>query len=260
MTDIKTTINQQIGTITLNRNGKHNSFNDSMLEQGIAAFNLMQNADIRAVILRAEKGVKVWSAGRDVQSLPKSQEDVSGWSDLLTAFGKAIRECSVPVIAYVEGGVWGYACEAVFSCDLIVATPESKFAITPGKLGVAYDINGINTLLQRLGPSISKEMLFTAETINASRLYDLGIINQLVPSDQIEDYVTTMASTISQLAPLSIKGLKQQINDLSQNSHLTTQQIISSNQQRDELLFGSEDFQEGLAAMKAKRKPVFKGQ
>jgi methylmalonyl-CoA decarboxylase len=259
MSQLHTQLDQHIATITLCRRSKKNAFDDQLLEDAIAAFNNISRDKVRVVVLRAEPGVKVWSAGRDVDCLPRSGDPIAGWNRLLTALGEAIRHCPVPVIAMVEGSVWGYGCEVVFSCDLIVAERNASFAITPTKLGVAYDLHGMNTFMQRLGSSLARQLLFTAESIPAQRLYDLGIINYLVAADQLEQHLASMSAHISQLAPLTLAAIKQQIRDLSDNPAVT-QQAIAANSLRDEQLFSSADYLEGIAAMTEKRKPVFKGE
>jgi methylmalonyl-CoA decarboxylase len=259
MSQLHTHIDQHITILTLCRSSKKNAFDDQLLKDSIAAFESIDKEKVRVVVLRAETGVKVWSAGRDVDCLPKSGEPIAGWNTLLTGLGKAIRHCPVPVIAMVEGSVWGYGCEVVFSCDLIVAERNTSFAITPAKLGVAYDLHGMNTFLQRLGSSLARQLLLTAESIPAQRLYDLGIINYLVSADQLEQQLTSMTAHISQLAPLTLAAIKQQIRDLSENPAVT-EQAIAANNLRDKQLFSSADFHEGIAAMAERRKPMFKGE
>ena len=259
MSQLRITNDQHIATFTLCRHNKKNAFDDQLLNDCIAAFKNIDQKIIRVVVLRAEPGVTVWSAGRDVDCLPANGEPVAGWNTLLTALGEAIRHCPVPVIAMLEGSVWGFACEVVFSCDLVIAEHNTSFAITPAKLGVAYDLHGMNTFLQRLGGSLTRQLLFTANSIPAQRLYELGIINYLVPADQLEQQLASIATRITHLAPLTLAAIKQQIRDLSENPAINAQ-IIAANKLQDERLFNSADFHEGLAAMNEKRKPVFKGE
>ena len=84
----------------------------------------------------AQSGVKVWSSGHDVYELPAGGRDPLGWDDPLRELVRAIEECPAPVIAVIEGGVWGGACEVAFACDLIIAAPSATFAVTPARLGV----------------------------------------------------------------------------------------------------------------------------
>ncbi|VAW03350.1 Enoyl-CoA hydratase [hydrothermal vent metagenome] len=256
MHHVRTEIHNDIGTITMCRSDKLNAFNSQLVAQIIAAFDTMQNNAVRVVILRAEKGAKVWSAGHDIESLDAN--DTEGWQTGLVALGDAIRNVPVPVIALVEGSVWGFGCEAAFSCDLIVAVPETSFAITPAKLGAPYPVSGLRTIIPRLGPNLAKEMLFCAAPLEASRLYAQGVINHVICSEEIEGFVQEMADRISHLAPLSIAALKQQITGITRTDPLPAKIVLESKERAAKLL-GSEDFREGISALKAKRRPKFQG-
>jgi len=252
-------VTDNVGTITMCRDHKMNAFNDTFIDEMIAAFGALQTDGVRAIILRALKGAKVWSAGRDIESLPTVPHDIEGWDTQLTALGSAVLNCSVPVIALIEGNVWGLACEIAFSCDLIVAIPEARFAITPAKLGVPYPLSGLRTVIERLGPNLTKEMLFCATDFDAQRLHGYGIVNHVVSSDEIEMFVQDMASNISTLAPLSIAALKQQISNITRACPSSPETIVQSDNRAFHLL-SSSDFKEGISALKGRRRPKFLGE
>ena len=85
---------------------------------------------------------RVWSAGHDIEELPTDGRDPLGWDDPLPQLIREIEEYNAPVIAMIEGTVWGGACEVAFACDLVIATPATTFAVTPAKLGVPYNVVG----------------------------------------------------------------------------------------------------------------------
>ena len=119
-------------------------------------------AGVRSVILRAKPGATVWSAGHDVSELPAHGRDPLAYDDPLRRVVRAIELIPLPVIALVEGSVWGGACELVITCDLVIAAPTSTFAFTPAKLGVPYNTAGILNMMKSVGVPLLKEMLFTA--------------------------------------------------------------------------------------------------
>jgi len=258
MSNIRTKIQDDVGVIILGRSEKMNAFSDAFIAEMVTAFDSMRAKDIRVVILRAEKGAKVWSAGRDIESLPTGAHNSDGWQTGLIALGNAIRQFPVPVIAMIEGSVWGFGCEVAFSCDLIVATPEATFAITPAKLGAPYPINGVRTFLDRVGANLTKEMLFCAITLDAQRLYAQGVINHVICAEEIEDYVCDMVHEISLMAPLSITALKQQIWDITNTAPFPPEMVAESDR-RAARIFSSNDFREGMSALKSKRRPKFQG-
>ncbi len=259
MDHVRTAVLNRIGTITMCRAAKMNAFNDAFIAQMIAAFEAMQGRDVRVVILRAEAGAKSWSAGRDIASMPNGADDSEGWETQMQALGGAVLHCPVPVIAMVEGSVWGFGCEIAFSCDLIIAVPEASFAITPARLGVPYTLSGLQTLVGRLGPNLAREMLFCAAPFDAASLQAHGVINHVVCPEEIEEYVHTMAGEIARLAPLTIAALKQQIAEISGPFSLPVQTVNASARRATQLL-ASDDFQEGMSALKARRRPEFQGQ
>src|SRR3954449_2994598 len=107
------------------------------------------------------------SAGHDVDELPESRRDPLGWDDPLRQLVREIENYPGPVIAMVEGSVWGGATETVFACDLIVAAETTTFAVTPAKLGLPYNVGGMLTFLNATTLRMAKEMTFTAQPIDA---------------------------------------------------------------------------------------------
>ena len=182
---IETEAREHIGVITLNHPAKRNALSKALVDEVMAALADFKARRLRVAILRAPAGAKVWSAGHDVDELPTSRRDPLGWDDPLRYLIREIENFPAPVIAMIEGTVWGGACETVFACDLIVATPETTFAVTPARLGVPYNIAGVLTFLNASSMRIGKEMAFTAKPISAERAERFGMINYMVPSEEL---------------------------------------------------------------------------
>ena len=127
-----------IGVITLNNPLKRNALSTELINDLCAALEEMRQQEVRVVILRAPAGSKVFSSGHDVRELPTNGRDPMTYNDPLRRVIRNIELFPVPVIAMIEGSVWGGACELVMSCDLIVSADDSTFAITPAKLGMPY--------------------------------------------------------------------------------------------------------------------------
>jgi methylmalonyl-CoA decarboxylase len=255
---ISTQIDGQIGTIVLDNPEKRNALSHDLIEAVIEAFEAFAAADVRVVILRAQSGVKVWSSGHDVYELPAGGRDPLGWDDPLRELVRAIEECPAPVIAVIEGGVWGGACEVVLACDLIIAAPCATFAVTPAKLGVPYNVSGMLTFMNACPMRIVKEMVFTAKPISAQRAESLGIINHMVPSEDLELFARSIAESIAQNAPLSISVMKEQLRMLA-GAHPMSPRRFERVQGLRRIVWESEDYEEGLRAFKQKRKPRFSG-
>ena len=120
-----------------------------------------------------------------------------------------------PVIAMIEGGVWGGACEVVLACDIIIAAPNATFAVTPARLGVPYNISGLLTFRNAANLRLVKERLFTAKPFGVERAERLGLINHVVPGERLEAFTYELAHEITANAPLSIAVMKEQLRILA---------------------------------------------
>ncbi len=255
---ILTDVRGDIGYITLNCPEKRNALSELLVGEIIAALASFQAQRVRAVILCAQPGSTVWSAGHDVAELPTGGRDPLGWDDPLRHLIREIENFSAPVIAMIEGTVWGGACEVAFACDLVVASPAATFAITPAKLGVPYNVSGMVTFVNTANLRIVKEMAFTAAPIKAARAEQLGIINHVVPVAELEAFTLGIAQQIVANAPLSIAVMKEQLRILA-GARPMSPQGFERVQGLRRVVYDSEDYQEGIRAFKEKRKPAFKG-
>jgi methylmalonyl-CoA decarboxylase len=255
---IATEFGEFIGTITLTHPRKRNALSQALVQAVVAALAGFRQQQARVAILRAPPGATVWSAGHDVSELPRGGRDPLGWDDPLRHLIREIEQFPAPVIAMIEGGVWGGACETVLACDLVVAAPGATFAVTPAKLGVPYNVSGMLTFLNAADLRIVKEMVFTGKPIAAERAERLGIINHLVPAEEIESFTLELARTIAGNAPLSIAVMKEQLRILA-GAHPMSPQGFERVQGLRRLVYDSEDYLEGLSAFMEKRRPVFHG-
>ena len=255
---ISIAFDEYIGTITLAHPQKRNALSEALVGEIVDALHRLKQEQARVVILRASAGAKVWSAGHDVTELPAGGRDPLGWDDPLRHLIREIEQFPAPVIAMIEGSVWGGACETVLACDLIVVAPGASFAVTPAKLGVPYNVSGMLTFMNAADSRIIKEMIYTAKPISAERAERLGMINYLVPAAELEAFTLDLARTIAGNAPLSIAVMKEQLRILA-GAHPMTPQGFERVQGLRRLVYDSDDYLEGVRAFLAKRPPVFRG-
>jgi methylmalonyl-CoA decarboxylase len=259
MSLIITTHSDHVGTITFNHAETRNSLSNQLLSELIEALEFFEKRKARAVVIRAAAGVKVWSSGFDIKELPVPGRDPLSYNDPLEQALRAIQLFPAPVIAMIEGSVWGGACDLSFICDIAIGCPTAAFAITPAKIGVPYNSTGILHFINVVGPRMTREMFFTARPIDAERALHVGILNHLVPTDELEAFCYAMAAQIAENSPLAIAVIKEQLRLLG-NSHPLSPETFERIQGLRRRAYDSADYLEGKNAFYEKRKPVFKGE
>ena len=254
---LQSCIEGQIGVMTMNNDVRRNVISQPFIEEVAGVLSNFRSHHVRCVIFRANKGVGVWSAGHDVDELPPPGHDPLHWSDTLPHLVRLIQKFPAPVIAMIEGSVWGGAVEMAMACDMVIASRHSTFAITPAKLGLPYNINGLSTLSRLVVPHILKEMMFTAQPLNAERLASTGAINYAKDPEELESFCFEMAGRICSNSPLAISVTKDALRAV-----IGRDLPVSEFERIEELregVYSSADYAEGLDAFRNKRKPKFTG-
>lgn len=203
-----------------------NALTSSLIGKLAAALEAQQPPSVRAVVVRSAPGERVFSAGHDVRELPRNGRDPLTYNDPLRRIVRQIETHPTPVIAMVEGSVWGGACELVLSCDLIVAASEATFAITPARLGVPDNLS--------------------------------GVLNRGVPVEELEGTTADLAADIASGSPMVHQTMKEELRVLA-NAHPMTPEAHERIQALRREVYDSEDYREGLRAFTEKRRPVFGG-
>jgi methylmalonyl-CoA decarboxylase len=252
-------LKDSIGTLTLNDPSTRNALSSQLIDELVAGFAALKAGGARVVILRAAPATRTWSAGHDVKELPTNGRDPLTYNDPLRHAIRVIQHHPTPVLALIEGGVWGGACEMAMACDIIIAADTATFAITPAKLGVPYNIAGTLNLMQSVSLPVIKEMLFRARPISAARAHEIGMINYVVPASELDAKAQSIAAEILTNSPLVIALLKEQLQVLGEAYPLNPATFERLQGMRREI-YDSEDYREGIRAFFEKRLPQFTGQ
>jgi methylmalonyl-CoA decarboxylase len=250
-------ITDSIGTVTLNQPAKRNALSHALVEQLITVLADFQKAATRAVVIRAAPDAKIWSAGHDIDELPRGADPLQ-YSDPLERLLRAVASFPAPILAMVHGSVWGGATDLVLSCDLILGDETCSFAITPANLGLAYNTVGLLHFMRRLPLNVVKEMFFAAASVKAEDAARWGILNHLVPASDLERFTYDLARLMTTKAPLVLSAVKEQLRLLAQAAPLTPE-TFERVQELRQRVYQSEDYAEGIRAFHEKRKPVFQG-
>jgi enoyl-CoA hydratase/carnithine racemase len=256
MTELLTDIHPPVARITLNRPDRRNAVSSQMwfglLE--IAA-RLASEPSIKVALITGA-GDAAFSAGADIAEMRDGLADPPTLKRMQQAVldaQAAWERLPIPTIAVIRGACTGGGCGLALACDLRLATRDAFFAIPPAKLGLAYSLADTKRLYDLVGPSRAKEILFTGRRVNAEEALALGMINEIVPSDALEDRALSLAREIAGNAGNSVRAAKAVVNMISDGVHAETPE---SKRYYDES-FSSPEFLEGAQAFLEKRTPRF---
>ncbi len=255
---IISSIDGKVGTLTFNHEDKLNCLSHLLMDQLMAGLAKMESDGVNVIVLRARRGVKVWSAGHDINELPEPRRDPLSYGDPLETLLRHIQDCPVPVIAMVEGTVWGGACDLCCSCDMVIATDGSTFAMTPAKIGIPYNASGLIHFINHIGVNKAKEMFFTARPTPVTEAWNNGFVNHHVPAPDLEKFTYDLAGRIAKNAPLAVRAIKAQFRLLTRGALLDAETAEKIQAIRRKV-YDSADYAEGIKSFKEKRPPVFRG-
>jgi enoyl-CoA hydratase/carnithine racemase len=256
---IQTKLLDNICIISLNNPEKRNVLTVGMLNEITSLLKHLTEEDITRCIIIKGEGDKAFSSGYDISAIKND--------DMMREFGtghpledcfNAIESFPYPVIAMINGHVFGAGLELAVTCDIRICADHVKIGMPPAKLGVVYSYSGTKKFLNLIGTANSRELFLTGNYINADRAKKMGLVNHTVDSLKLYQFTMEMAEDISENAPLSLKTMKQMFNIWQRN-----QTICQEDEELIKSYFKdvqeSDDYKEGQKAFKEKRKPLFKG-
>lgn len=262
MTDtVLLTIDGPRATITLNNPAKHNRLDNDDIRTLLGHLDTVERAtDVRVLVLTGA-GDKTFCAGFDLGTLrargtaPKDDaardpQARSGF-EILCDRVEALR---VPTIGAFNGGVYGGGTDLAMSCDFRIGIRGMRAFVPPARLGLHYYPGGMRRFIERVGPGVAKRFYLLAEEFDGEELLRVGYVDWLVERAEFRTHVDRLATTVADGAPLALQAMKIALNQIAAN-----QLDETAVRRRMQVCSESEDLREGLAALAAKRKPVFKG-
>lgn len=218
------------------------------------------NADdsLRCLVLTGA-GDKAFVAGTDIGQFRefRTEADATAYEERMEREIGALTEVRIPVIAAVRGACTGGGLAIAAACDIRIGSPSARFGIPIARtLGNCLSIASLNLLIDLLGPARTKELLFTARLIEAAEAREIGLVNEVVDSEEsLLPRVEALAEQIAANAPLTIRAVKEGVRRILGQRHL------DGALGRDLIVacYLSDDFREGMAAFLEKRKPNWQG-
>lgn len=249
-------IENEIALVKINRPEALNALNTETLKELNEVFSDIGNRkDVKIVILTGQ-GEKSFVAGADISEMAKATPKEGRDFGLLSfETFKKIEEVPQVTIAAVNGYALGGGCELSMAFDFRIASDNAKFAQPEVGLGIIPGFGGTQRLPRLIGKGRAKELIFTTDKIDANEAYRIGLVNKVVPQDELIDYCKSVAEKIMTKGSYAISIAKQAIN-MGMDMDLANALQLEANLLG--LVFSTEDKKEGLNAFLEKRKPNLK--
>ncbi|MCE2739925.1 MAG: enoyl-CoA hydratase-related protein [Sphingobacteriales bacterium] len=247
---------EHIFYITINREDKLNALNiQTLADIKNAILSIYENPKIKGVILTG-KGTKAFAAGADIAEFANfTVEEGTRMSQDGHAVLRAIEHCPKPVIAAINGFALGGGNELAMSCHIRVCAEKAKFGQPEVNLGIIPGYAGTQRLTQLIGKGRALELLMTGDIIDANTALQLGLVNHVVPAEQLISKCEEILNKIKNKAPLAIASVIECVNAFYEK------RMDGNTLEVNEFgnFFGSEDFIEGTSAFLEKRQANFIG-
>jgi enoyl-CoA hydratase len=254
---VKTTYENGVMLITIDRQDKLNALNSEVLKQLQSAFDdARQDDNVRCVVITGA-GEKAFVAGADIAEIRSL--DSTGVADILNTghtLMNSIEQLGKPVIAAVNGYALGGGCELALACHLRIAANSALLGLPEVQLGLMPGYGGSQRLSRLTGNGRALEMMLTGKPVSAEQARDYGIVNQVTEPGELMAVTLKLASRLAASAPCAMRSIMDAVQkgtDTSLQNGLDIEAALFAG------LFDTEDMREGTAAFLEKRKPEFKG-
>jgi enoyl-CoA hydratase/carnithine racemase len=243
--------------LTLNRPEARNALNRELvaaLRQQVD--ELSSDESLRALVLSGA-GERAFCAGADlVERRTMSAPELSEHTEAISEQVEALAALPVPVIGAVRGYALAGGGEIALACDLRIGTPETVIGFPEVKIGIFPGAGGVARLPRLIGPSASRDLLFTGRQVGAEESFRIGLLDAVVPAGELMKFALARAQEIAANAPLAVRSVKRALRESEGLPQDQANEVVRRHRQT---LDATEDYAEGLAAFAEKRAPRFSG-
>jgi enoyl-CoA hydratase/carnithine racemase len=247
-----------VARLTIDNPAKRNALDHAILDAIAGAAREL--GDARCLLLTAEG--PVFSAGYDISGLPRDEFAHEAESLVAHPFHDAIEALEAfpyPAVAALNGHAIGGGLELALTCDLRLAAEPAKLGMPPAKLGLVYSHTGLRKFIDAIGAPRTCDLFFTGRNVDAATALEWGMVNEVVPRDEIADRAVAYAAAVAANAPLSLTGNKRVIRELLAAEGRLEADVEQELVALREACFRTDDFYEGVRAFAEKRSPEWQG-
>ncbi|MCZ4313932.1 enoyl-CoA hydratase-related protein [Comamonadaceae bacterium G21597-S1] len=253
-------INEKVATIRIDRPEKLNAFTDDMLLAWVDALEECRSSDAVNVIVITGTG-GAFTTGGDTTGFAKSAASTSAGirhrlTDFIHRLPLKLDEIDKPVIAALNGIATGGGLDIALMCDMRYAAQSARFAETYASLALIPGLGGAYLLPRLIGTPRARELLWSADFIDAQEAERIGLVNRVYPDDELMDRTYEYAGRIANASPLAIRLIKRMTR---QDAHTDLRAALDLAASNMSVVRGGEDHDEALRALKERRPPQFKG-
>lgn len=246
-----------IATITLNRPKSLNALNRTLLEELAQAVNQAESDAAVRVLIVTGGGERAFASGADIPEF-KGMDPVQAlqYAEKVQTVMNRIENFRKPVLAAVNGYALGAGCELAMACDIIYAADSAKFGQPEVNLGMIPGAGGTQRLVRLVGIQRAKELIYTAEIIDAQEAHRIGLVTRVFPAAELMPATRRVAEAIISKGAVAIELVKRAIQE---GADLELERALATEAKAFALCFATGETAEGINAFLEKRKPHFKG-
>ncbi len=247
-------VEEHIAVVSVNRPEALNALNGDVIQElDQIADQINENSDLRVVILTGEG--RSFVAGADIATQSVFDYDAAyNWGKTGSAIFKKWENLNVATIAAVNGFALGGGCELAICCDMIIAGEKAKFGQPEVGLGITPGFSGTQRLTRRIGAFKAKELIFTGSHIGAAEAKEIGLVNKVVPQEELMDAALEMARKVAKNAPIAVRLSKVAINNVDE---MLFSEGIAEEHKLFAQCYDTEDQKIGMTAFLEKGKATF---